>query len=89
MSLLTHACACGHYEFFHAVRGEGVDCSHGGCRCQRVEVDSTPELIPTFDWAGHAVETITKPGARWGNGLVACNFEECQASYAAQVGGAA
>ncbi len=90
MSLLTHRCVCGHFEFFHVQRlGRPVDCSHGACSCRALDVDPASELIPTFGPTGKPIDRCVEPGATWGNGLVACSCEACRVAYTAGNSGAA
>lgn len=91
MALIGHRCKCGHNDINHTEDGDGKRlCTAGGSgsckrRCKPV-TDVMPELMPTFDLKGNAVERVIPPGD--GLGLDGghpigrtCGCDACQALY--------
>ncbi len=93
MSMFIHRCtACGHSDLQHVdLPHAGRACSyvHCPCRDQGAALDPTPELIPLFDLRGRRIETVKRPGERFGAkffGDLICACNACQEAYSALVG---
>jgi hypothetical protein len=81
-------CICGHADIWH---DHNDDAGLGRCRfelpcgCAKGRLGE-PQLVGTFDSAGHAVEAVVKPGTSWpGFGhppVKLCGCEDCKALYA-------
>ncbi|SFF12011.1 hypothetical protein SAMN05216251_108245 [Actinacidiphila alni] len=86
MARIGHRCKCRHGDLSHTTDKNGKQsCGCAGCttRCRRTE---EPELLPTFDVKGNAVERIVPPGERLAgestnSGPQTCGCAACCALY--------
>jgi len=86
MAYIGHRCACRHGDLSHPVSASGKrSCGCQPCtrRCRREE---TPELLPSFDTKGNAVERIVQPGGALATqdgagGPRTCDCDACRALY--------
>jgi hypothetical protein len=91
MAYIGHRCACRHGDTSHNRDAKGKrSCGVGGCnvRCRRAE---TPELLPTFDGKGAAIERVVKPGNKLGltdgeMNATTCDCDACVALHAELTG---
>lgn len=67
MAYIGHRCPCGHSDLQHA--GDGTGQTLGQCTAEYGTTCSrtcgpvqTPEVIPTFDCKGRAIERVLAPG---------------------------